>query len=451
MDTLSIDVLNANYGLGLIPGPRPPQGRLKSNPCAPVARANAESDGDLCLRRPVEVSKGPARDRRARRRRIDLEEVSSFRQVAAIDRERRRSSARVTSLTFRPEVGRDYPLNLSILLSEGKENNEDSLKFVLRASRIALVLLIEASSHSGCQAHGGDLRACSVLLNLSIEKMTAFQETLFKIIQCPTEENLNMTNCAILNEGDISKFSCLESAHIEVKNKQGKMFTTFRHSSIEPGSIGLSQLQMKWAGLKTGDQVVVDQFRSKKALAQEVSFEIGISTPATDSSNCLFTNAIKDLQFVISDVLLIFTVKSIKSDGSITSLFQNHKVAKSHKDLTKMDFKASKKSITLIDEPDKGNSNIINPDFDFKNLGIGGLDEKFETIFRQAFASRLCSPKQIKGMGIKHVKECCFMDLQVVEKHFWLDRLGKCLMPENHRWKCTSSILMFLPVYCALK
>ncbi|CAK8675436.1 unnamed protein product, partial [Clavelina lepadiformis] len=44
-DTLSIDVLNANCGLGLIPGPRPPQGRLKSNPGAPVARANAESDG----------------------------------------------------------------------------------------------------------------------------------------------------------------------------------------------------------------------------------------------------------------------------------------------------------------------------------------------------------------------------------------------------------------------
>ncbi|CAK8676954.1 unnamed protein product [Clavelina lepadiformis] len=126
-DTLSIDVLNANCGLGLIPGPRPSQGRLKSNPGAPVARENAESDGDLCLRRPVEVSKGPARDRRARRRRIDLEEVSSFRQVAAIDRERRRSSARVTSLTFRPEVGRDYPLNLSILLSGGKETNEDSL------------------------------------------------------------------------------------------------------------------------------------------------------------------------------------------------------------------------------------------------------------------------------------------------------------------------------------
>ena len=28
---------------------------------------------------------------------------------------------------FRPQIGRDYPLNLSISLSGGKETNEDSL------------------------------------------------------------------------------------------------------------------------------------------------------------------------------------------------------------------------------------------------------------------------------------------------------------------------------------
>ncbi|CAK8680947.1 unnamed protein product [Clavelina lepadiformis] len=127
--------------------------------------------------------------------------------------------------------------------------------------------------------------------------MTEFPETSFKIIQCPIEENLNMTNCAILHECDISKFFCLKSGYIEVKNNQDKsyIFTTSSHSSIEPGSIGLSQLQMDSAGLKTGHQVVVDQFRSEKALAQEVSFEIGISTPATASKNCFFTNSIKDV------------------------------------------------------------------------------------------------------------------------------------------------------------
>jgi len=30
----------------------------------------------------------------------------------------------------------------------------------------------------------------------------------------------------------------------------------------------------------------------------------------------------------------------------------------------------------------KAQSNIINPDFDFQKLGIGGLDEEFKEIFR---------------------------------------------------------------------
>lgn len=33
----------------------------------------------------------------------------------------------VASFLYRPEIGRDYPLNLSISLSGGKETNQDSL------------------------------------------------------------------------------------------------------------------------------------------------------------------------------------------------------------------------------------------------------------------------------------------------------------------------------------
>ena len=35
--------------------------------------------------------------------------------------------ARLRDSNFRPEIGRDYPLNLSISLSGGKETNKDSL------------------------------------------------------------------------------------------------------------------------------------------------------------------------------------------------------------------------------------------------------------------------------------------------------------------------------------
>jgi vesicle-fusing ATPase len=42
---------------------------------------------------------------------------------------------------------------------------------------------------------------------------------------------------------------------------------------------------------------------------------------------------------------------------------------------------------------------IINPDFDFKTMGIGGLDTEFNAIFRRAFASRVFPPEIVHQLG----------------------------------------------------
>lgn len=48
--------------------------------------------------------------------------------------------------------------------------------------------------------------------------------------------------------------------------------------------------------------------------------------------------------------------------------------------------------------------NLFNSDFDFGKLGIGGLQEEFNTIFRRAFASRIYPPHIIQQLGIAHVR-----------------------------------------------
>jgi vesicle-fusing ATPase len=47
---------------------------------------------------------------------------------------------------------------------------------------------------------------------------------------------------------------------------------------------------------------------------------------------------------------------------------------------------------------------IINPDWDFNKMGIGGLDKEFSAIFRRAFASRVFPPEVVTQLGCKHVK-----------------------------------------------
>lgn len=49
-------------------------------------------------------------------------------------------------------------------------------------------------------------------------------------------------------------------------------------------------------------------------------------------------------------------------------------------------------------------NSIITPDFKFEDMGIGGLDSEFSTIFRRAFASRIFPPGLIEKLGIQHVK-----------------------------------------------
>ncbi|KAM9885963.1 hypothetical protein OXX79_014501, partial [Metschnikowia pulcherrima] len=82
--------------------------------------------------------------------------------------------------------------------------------------------------------------------------------------------------------------------------------------------------------------------------------------------------------------------------------------------LIKLQKKQGGKSSAMINKP-RANP-IINPDFKLENLGIGGLDNEFQQIFRRAFASRIISPDLVDKLGLRHVKGCCFTVLQAREK-----------------------------------
>lgn len=68
-------------------------------------------------------------------------------------------------------------------------------------------------------------------------------------------------------------------------------------------------------------------------------------------------------------------------------------------------FKDAKTGINLKASNRRPAANsIIQPDFKFEDMGIGGLDAEFSTIFRRAFASRIFPPGLIDKLGIQHVK-----------------------------------------------
>ncbi|CAB9524283.1 fusing ATPase [Seminavis robusta] len=72
-------------------------------------------------------------------------------------------------------------------------------------------------------------------------------------------------------------------------------------------------------------------------------------------------------------------------------------------------------------------NNIFVSDFDFEKLGIGGLDQEFNQIFRRAFASRIWPSKIIKEMGITHVRGMLLYGAPGCGKTLIARQIGKAL------------------------
>jgi vesicle-fusing ATPase len=72
-------------------------------------------------------------------------------------------------------------------------------------------------------------------------------------------------------------------------------------------------------------------------------------------------------------------------------------------------------------------SSIIKPNFNFADLGIGGLDDEFSNIFRRAFVSRIFPPDIVAKMGISHVKGILLYGPPGTGKTLMARQIGKML------------------------
>jgi len=69
----------------------------------------------------------------------------------------------------------------------------------------------------------------------------------------------------------------------------------------------------------------------------------------------------------------------------------------------------------------------INPNWNFEDMGIGGLDQEFSTMFRRAFASRVMPLEIIEKLGIKHVRGMLLHGPPGTGKTLMARQIGKML------------------------
>uniref|UniRef100_A0A8C5KWK4 Vesicle-fusing ATPase n=1 Tax=Jaculus jaculus TaxID=51337 RepID=A0A8C5KWK4_JACJA len=228
--------------------------------------------------------------------------------------------------------------------------------------------------------------------------------------RCPTDE-LSLTNCAVVNEKDFQS-----GQHVVVRTSPNHRYTfTLRtHPSVVPGSIAfISLYTFDKAKQCIGTMTIEIDFLQKKNIDSNPYDTDKMAAEFIQQFNNQAFSVGQQLVFSFNDKLFGLLVKDIEAmDPSILKgepasgkrqkievglVIGNSQVAFE---------KAENSSLNLIGKAKtkENRQSIINPDWNFEKMGIGGLDKEFSDIFRRAFASRVFPPEIVEQMGCKHVK-----------------------------------------------
>ncbi|XP_015795335.1 vesicle-fusing ATPase 1 [Tetranychus urticae] len=248
-----------------------------------------------------------------------------------------------------------------------------------------------------------------------------------RVSTCPTDKHSHL-NRVIINPKVFPN-----ARHLEITNQNSRkfIFTIEPLDSFNPEEIGFNVPMRKWAELMRDSYIEVRPFNfdlRTQCIAHitlEVDFMMKNNISAdifdTDDMAIHFTQQFAEqaftigqplafkygdkklLQVVVSEIQVL-DVSSMRGDSKEsvkkvkTGLLSSNSVT--------VFVEAAESSIKLKGKSKPGGvqQSIINPNWDFESLGVGGLDKEFNDIFRRAFASKVIPLELVEQLGLTHVK-----------------------------------------------
>ena len=267
-----------------------------------------------------------------------------------------------------------------------------------------------------------------------------------------SSEEQSLTNRVVVNGAD---FLPSQVPHIKISTSPGVSYimSTLEDNKIPRGNVGFGKNGRQWAVLSIGQDISVSPYKfdlEKNCIsiltvtvdffAKRNTSNDNFDTDKMTADFCAqFANiAVTEGQpfiFKFEDKpLLQVTVKEIEAsdlrkvrDGESSKYNIRCGVLLANTAIIWHKAEESTIKLTGKSKAKMERQSIINPNWDFSSMGIGGLDEEFNAIFRRAFASRVFPPELMEQLGDTHVKGILLHGPPGTGKTLMARQIGKML------------------------
>mmetsp|Transcript_107685 Transcript_107685/g.303344 ORF Transcript_107685/g.303344 Transcript_107685/m.303344 type:complete len:732 (+) Transcript_107685:100-2295(+) len=244
-----------------------------------------------------------------------------------------------------------------------------------------------------------------------------------KLVSLP-DKNLAYTNRVYLTQDDFGQLFPTATSGIAYADIKGSVFTVspFTGRDMDSGAVALSKPQREWARIAINCELLVIPFKPPAnatlgACTIEVDMYLKANVDRIDVSE-------EDLETVFRERfanMYLSVGQTIVHEHEGRYVFRFDVTAVSAVDVgdgkpvpqmrsglfsapTEISFQSSASGKVQILSNKASKRSIFRPDFNFEELGIGGLSKEFGDIFRRAFAARVFPQHLIRQLGINHVR-----------------------------------------------